>query len=198
LVRPGDGAAALSARHRRYASRSPRPGDEIAPKPGTHPGRSRSAATAASRPHGASRSNWGSPGAPGRGGGSLGEADGADAGAQAARGPVDPSRFQQQPGRGEEPECEAQQDRPTLSRPTDDGQPQPLRLGRNGVGSAVQRRDDEVMQPVWVLVHSPSVGPRTWQPVAERVQARGYESVVPSLLDVAEAGARSGLASSRT
>jgi hypothetical protein len=44
------------------------------------------------------------------------------------------------------------------------------------------------MQPAWVLVHSPSVGPRTWAPIAERLQARGYDSVVPSLLDVAQAG----------
>jgi hypothetical protein len=45
------------------------------------------------------------------------------------------------------------------------------------------------MQPVWVLVHSPSVGPLTWQPVAERLRARGHDCLVPSLLDVARAGA---------
>ncbi|HEY3086743.1 MAG TPA: hypothetical protein VGJ59_01595 [Jatrophihabitantaceae bacterium] len=44
------------------------------------------------------------------------------------------------------------------------------------------------MQPVFVLVHSPSVGPLTWQPVAERLAARGHECIVPSLLDVADAG----------
>jgi len=44
------------------------------------------------------------------------------------------------------------------------------------------------MQPVFVLVHSPSVGPLTWEPVAARLAARGHESVVPSLLDVADAG----------
>jgi hypothetical protein len=45
------------------------------------------------------------------------------------------------------------------------------------------------MQPVWVLVHSPSVGPLTWGPVAERLRGRGRDSLVPSLLDVAQAGA---------
>jgi pimeloyl-ACP methyl ester carboxylesterase len=44
------------------------------------------------------------------------------------------------------------------------------------------------MQPVFVLVHSPSVGPLTWTPVADRLRGRGFESVVPSLLDVADAG----------
>ncbi len=44
------------------------------------------------------------------------------------------------------------------------------------------------MQPAFVLVHSPSVGPLTWAPVAARLRARGHESVVPSLLDVGEAG----------
>jgi hypothetical protein len=45
------------------------------------------------------------------------------------------------------------------------------------------------MQPVFVLVHSPSVGPLTWAPVADRLEARGLESIVPSLLDVADAAA---------
>ena len=44
------------------------------------------------------------------------------------------------------------------------------------------------MQPVFVLVHSPSVGPLTWAPVATQLEARGWRSVVPSLLDVADAG----------
>lgn len=44
------------------------------------------------------------------------------------------------------------------------------------------------MQPVFVLVHSPSVGPLTWAPVATQLEARGWGSVVPSLLDVADAG----------
>jgi pimeloyl-ACP methyl ester carboxylesterase len=43
------------------------------------------------------------------------------------------------------------------------------------------------MQPVFVLVHSPSVGPMTWTPVADRLRAAGFDSVVPSLLDVANA-----------
>ncbi len=42
------------------------------------------------------------------------------------------------------------------------------------------------MQPAFVLVRSPSVGPLTWAPVADRLRARGHDSVVPSLLDVGE------------
>lgn len=41
------------------------------------------------------------------------------------------------------------------------------------------------MRPVFVLVHSPSVGPATWRPVAERLAAAGYQARVPSLLGVA-------------
>ncbi|WAE71075.1 alpha/beta hydrolase [Streptomonospora nanhaiensis] len=40
------------------------------------------------------------------------------------------------------------------------------------------------MQPLFVLVHSPSVGPSTWQPVAERLTAAGYRVRVPSLLHI--------------
>jgi hypothetical protein len=40
------------------------------------------------------------------------------------------------------------------------------------------------MRPLFVLVHSPSVGPSTWRPVAERLTAAGYATRVPSLLDV--------------
>ncbi|GLW97080.1 alpha/beta fold hydrolase [Microtetraspora sp. NBRC 16547] len=36
----------------------------------------------------------------------------------------------------------------------------------------------------FVLVHSPSVGPATWTPVAEILRARGHTTVVPSLVDV--------------
>jgi len=38
---------------------------------------------------------------------------------------------------------------------------------------------------LFALVHSPSVGPATWQPVAERLRESGHEAVVPSLLSVA-------------
>lgn len=41
---------------------------------------------------------------------------------------------------------------------------------------------------LFVLVHSPSVGPSTWQPVATQLRAAGHEAVVPSLLDVGEGG----------
>ncbi|MGX1472365.1 UNVERIFIED_CONTAM: hypothetical protein RKD50_001173 [Streptomyces canus] len=38
------------------------------------------------------------------------------------------------------------------------------------------------MQPIFVLVHSPSVGPSTWHPVAEHLVAAGHRARVPSLL----------------
>ncbi|MGY0020880.1 alpha/beta hydrolase [Streptomyces sp. YJ-C3] len=41
------------------------------------------------------------------------------------------------------------------------------------------------MQPLFVLVHSPSVGPATWRPVADRLRAAGHQARVPSLLHVA-------------
>lgn len=40
------------------------------------------------------------------------------------------------------------------------------------------------MQPIFVLVHSPSVGPSTWHPVAEQLAAAGHQVRVPSLLHV--------------
>jgi hypothetical protein len=39
---------------------------------------------------------------------------------------------------------------------------------------------------VFMLVHSPSVGPATWQPVAERLTKAGHDVLVPSLLEVGE------------
>ncbi|WP_051127056.1 MULTISPECIES: alpha/beta hydrolase [unclassified Streptomyces] len=42
------------------------------------------------------------------------------------------------------------------------------------------------MRPVFVLVHSPSVGPSTWHPVAGRLAAAGHETRVPSLLRVGD------------
>jgi pimeloyl-ACP methyl ester carboxylesterase len=41
--------------------------------------------------------------------------------------------------------------------------------------------------PVYVLIHSPLVGPTTWSPVVRELERRGREAVVPSLLGVAEA-----------
>jgi pimeloyl-ACP methyl ester carboxylesterase len=43
--------------------------------------------------------------------------------------------------------------------------------------------------PVFVLIHSPLVGPTTWSPVAKELERRGREAVVPSLLGVADAAA---------
>jgi hypothetical protein len=40
----------------------------------------------------------------------------------------------------------------------------------------------------FLLVHSPSVGPATWQPVAERLRESGHQAAVPSLLTVAASG----------
>jgi hypothetical protein len=39
---------------------------------------------------------------------------------------------------------------------------------------------------VFVLVHSPSVGPATWRPVAQRLAEAGERAVVPSLLSVGD------------
>jgi pimeloyl-ACP methyl ester carboxylesterase len=44
------------------------------------------------------------------------------------------------------------------------------------------------MAASFVLIHSPSVGPRTWQPVADRLAELGWEAAVPSLLHVADGG----------
>jgi pimeloyl-ACP methyl ester carboxylesterase len=43
--------------------------------------------------------------------------------------------------------------------------------------------------PVFVLIHSPLVGPTTWLPVADELVRRGREAVVPSLLGIATAPA---------
>lgn len=45
------------------------------------------------------------------------------------------------------------------------------------------------MEPVIVLLHSPSVGPLTWRPVADRLTDRGHDVLLPSLLPVAAAPA---------
>jgi hypothetical protein len=44
-----------------------------------------------------------------------------------------------------------------------------------------------VGDPVFVLIHSPLVGPTSWLPVARELERRGRVSVLPSLLGVAEA-----------
>lgn len=41
--------------------------------------------------------------------------------------------------------------------------------------------------PVFVLIQSPLVGPTTWLPLADELERRGREAVVPSLLGVADA-----------
>jgi hypothetical protein len=42
------------------------------------------------------------------------------------------------------------------------------------------------MKPVFVLVHSPSVGPSTWLPVADRLVSAGYQARVPPVLGACE------------
>src|SRR4051794_29906366 len=44
------------------------------------------------------------------------------------------------------------------------------------------------MDAVFVLVHSPLVGPGTWAPVAEQLTRRGATVIVPSLAGVELAG----------
>lgn len=44
------------------------------------------------------------------------------------------------------------------------------------------RCHDEGMKPIFVLVHSPLVGPATWRAVAEQLVSAGYRARVPSLL----------------
>src|SRR2546423_1904980 len=44
-----------------------------------------------------------------------------------------------------------------------------------------------LMPPLFVLIHSPLVGPATWQPVADALARRGHPALVPSLLHVADA-----------
>jgi hypothetical protein len=43
--------------------------------------------------------------------------------------------------------------------------------------------------PLFALVHSPTVGPSTWLPVADRLRDAGHAVAVPSLLSVAAGGA---------
>lgn len=43
-------------------------------------------------------------------------------------------------------------------------------------------------RPVFVLVHSPSVGPATWRPVAQALENLGHRTVVPDLRHVADDG----------
>ncbi|SEG85439.1 hypothetical protein SAMN05444920_105533 [Nonomuraea solani] len=45
------------------------------------------------------------------------------------------------------------------------------------------------METTFVLVHSPSVGPSTWAPVAESLERRGHTVVVPDLTGVTTGGA---------
>ncbi|WP_199550879.1 alpha/beta hydrolase [Streptomyces sp. N35] len=42
------------------------------------------------------------------------------------------------------------------------------------------------MQQLFVLVHSPAVGPSTWRAVAEELTAAGHQAVVPSLLRIGD------------
>jgi hypothetical protein len=48
--------------------------------------------------------------------------------------------------------------------------------------------DGGLVDLAFVLVHSPSVGPLTWAPVATTLKASGATALVPSVVDVADAG----------
>ena len=50
---------------------------------------------------------------------------------------------------------------------------------------ATSERDPPQTGPLFVLIHSPLVGPLTWEPVAEELRRRGVAVVVPSLRDAA-------------
>ncbi|PWI42988.1 alpha/beta hydrolase [Streptomyces sp. ICBB 8177] len=42
------------------------------------------------------------------------------------------------------------------------------------------------MNPTFVLVHSPSVGPSTWRPVADHLTSMGHQVRIPSLLSIGD------------
>jgi hypothetical protein len=44
------------------------------------------------------------------------------------------------------------------------------------------------MAASFVLIHSPSVDPRTWRPVAHRLTELGWQAPVPSLLHITDQG----------
>lgn len=50
-----------------------------------------------------------------------------------------------------------------------------------------RRRHTRRVDSVFVLIHSPLVGPTTWSGIANELRARGRSAVVPSLLGVADA-----------
>lgn len=59
-------------------------------------------------------------------------------------------------------------------------------LSAESEARGARQRHDEEMKPVFVLVHSPSVGPSTWSAVAGRLRSAGFRARVPSLLRVCE------------
>ncbi|MGH8878070.1 MAG: alpha/beta fold hydrolase [Stackebrandtia sp.] len=48
--------------------------------------------------------------------------------------------------------------------------------------------DSGEMPPVFVLMHSPLVGPATWRPVARELRSRGIDTLTPSLVDMGTGG----------
>ncbi|MGH9173971.1 MAG: hypothetical protein ACRD1H_06420, partial [Vicinamibacterales bacterium] len=44
-------------------------------------------------------------------------------------------------------------------------------------------RKHRAMQPIYVLIHSPLVGPATWEPVRVALRRRGIQATVPALRD---------------
>ncbi|HYI14279.1 MAG TPA: hypothetical protein VEX37_02735, partial [Thermomicrobiales bacterium] len=42
------------------------------------------------------------------------------------------------------------------------------------------------MRPIFVMIHSPLVGPATWEPVRVELRRRGVQAAVPALRDESE------------
>jgi pimeloyl-ACP methyl ester carboxylesterase len=71
------------------------------------------------------------------------------------------------------------------SRPSDSSPDHPCRFDPGLQNTAPMAPPEH--GPVFVLIHSPLVGPTTWSPLADELERRGREAVVPSLLGVADA-----------
>ena len=61
------------------------------------------------------------------------------------------------------------------------GTGQARRLRHGGIVPRLRSRHDGGVTAAFLLVHSPIVGPDTWEPVAEELIARGHHAVVPNL-----------------
>lgn len=65
---------------------------------------------------------------------------------------------------------------------------QPLSAGGPDTAPPVRREGGRAdRSPVFVLIHSPLLGPTSWSLVAQELARRGHEAIVPSLLGMANA-----------